>query len=159
MKKITDQISIDVPAGQVWSVFTDVERWPQWTPSVKRVEIVVGNAVEVGAVVRMKQPRLPTMRWQVVDVVPGVSWRWVARSPGITTIAGHTLTATSPGSTLVEQSIEHRGPFAWLHGRATRRLTRRFLRLEAEGLKARCEASGPVDATEASGLAGVSEAA
>jgi uncharacterized protein YndB with AHSA1/START domain len=139
MKPVTDGIMIDAPTQHVWAVFTDVERWPEWTPSVSHAEIVAGRGVEVGTTVRMKQPRLPTMTWQVTDFVPGVSWRWAARAPGITTTAGHTLTATPDGSTLVEQSIEHRGPFAWLHGRATRRLTRRYLRLEAEGLKARCE--------------------
>jgi uncharacterized membrane protein len=159
VKPIIDQITIDAPAGQVWSVFTDVERWPRWTPSVQRVEIIEGSAVEPGAVVRIKQPRLPTMKWRVTDVVPGVSWKWVARSPGITTTAGHTLTATSPGSTMVQQSIEHRGPFAWLHGRATRRLTRRFLRLEAEGLKAACELTEPAEAAETTDAAETTEAA
>jgi hypothetical protein len=100
---------------------------------------VSGDGVQVGAVVRMKQPRLPRMKWEVTDVVPGVSWTWVSRSPGITTTARHTLTPTSASCTVVEQSIEHRGMFAWFHGRVTRGLTRRYLHLEGEGLKARCQ--------------------
>jgi uncharacterized membrane protein len=141
MNNTSDRISIDAPAPHVWSVFTDVERWPEWTASVSSVDIVEGNGVEVGAIARIKQPRLPRMDWQVTDVVPGVSWQWASRSPGITTIASHTLTATAAGTTLVEQSIEHRGMFAWFHGRVTRGLTRRYLRLEGEGLKARCEST------------------
>ena len=139
MNPQADRISINAPIEHVWDVFTDVERWPQWTKSVTHVERVKGSGVDVGAVVRMKQPRLPVMQWTVTDAAPGQSWTWVARSPGVTTVASHTLTPTSATTTSVEQSIEHRGLFAWFSALATRGLTRRYLRLEGEGLKARCE--------------------
>jgi uncharacterized membrane protein len=33
-------ITIDAPIGVVWSVFTDVERWPAWASSFTSVELV-----------------------------------------------------------------------------------------------------------------------
>jgi polyketide cyclase/dehydrase/lipid transport protein len=33
-------ITIDAPIGVVWSVFTDVERWPTWASSFTSVELV-----------------------------------------------------------------------------------------------------------------------
>jgi uncharacterized protein YndB with AHSA1/START domain len=137
---IDDSVTISAPAGDVWRVFTDVERWPEWTASVRRAEVVQGAGVEPGARVRIKQPRMPVMTWEVTDVHPGVSWSWVARSPGVVTVARHTLTPQGPGETLVAQEIEHGGPLAGLVGRLTAGRTRRYLALEAAGLKLRCEA-------------------
>jgi hypothetical protein len=44
------------------------------------------------------------------------------------------------GRTLVRQRIDQRGPVGLLVGVLMRRTTRRYLQLEAEGLRARCEA-------------------
>jgi uncharacterized protein YndB with AHSA1/START domain len=136
-----DSVQIGAAAADVWRVFTDVERWPEWTASVRTVEIVRGSGVEPGARVRIRQPRLPVMTWEVTEVDPGVSWAWVARSPGVATVARHTVTPAGPGTTLVEQVIEQRGPLAGIAGRLTARLTRRYLAIEAAGLKQRCEAA------------------
>jgi uncharacterized protein YndB with AHSA1/START domain len=136
-----DSVQIGAAAADVWRVFTDVERWPEWTASVRTVEIVRGSGVEPGARVRIRQPRLPVMTWEVTEVDPGVSWAWVARSRGVATVARHTVTPAGPGTTLVEQVIEQRGPLAGIAGRLTARLTRRYLAIEAAGLKQRCEAA------------------
>jgi len=136
-----DSVLISAPAGDVWRVFTDVERWPDWTPTVRRAALVEGAGVEPGARVRMRQPRLPTMTWAVTALEPGVSWTWEARSPGVRTVARHTLTPQGPGETLVEQEIEQTGPLAAVAGRLTGGLTRRYLAQEGAGLKARCEAA------------------
>jgi uncharacterized protein YndB with AHSA1/START domain len=136
-----DSVQIGAPAADVWRVFSDVERWPEWTASVRTVEVVRGAGVEPGARVRIRQPRLPVLTWEVTEVEPGVSWTWVARSPGVVTLARHTVTPAGPGATLVEQVIEQRGPLAGIAGWLTGRLTRRYLAIEGAGLKQRCEAA------------------
>src|SRR5262245_8873585 len=136
-----DSVEIGVPAADVWRVFSDVERWPEWTASVRSVEIVEGPGVEPGARVRIRQPRLPVLTWEVSEVDPGTSWSWVARSPGVVTVAHHTVTATDGGGTRVEQTIDQRGPLAGIAGLLTGRLTRRYLAIEGAGLKQRCEAT------------------
>jgi uncharacterized protein YndB with AHSA1/START domain len=138
---VADSVTISAPADDVWRVFTDVEHWPEWTASVRSAEVVRGTGVAPGARVRIKQPRLPVMTWEVTEVDPGVTWTWVARSPGVRTVARHTLTRRGPGETLVEQEIEQRGPLGGVAGRLTTGLTRRYLALEGAGLKARCEAA------------------
>jgi uncharacterized protein YndB with AHSA1/START domain len=135
----TDEVTIAADRDRVWEVFTDVERWPEWTDSVRRARWVRGGRVEVGARARIEQPHLPPMVWEVAAVEPGVSWTWVARSPGVRTTAVHRLAVLPDGSTRVLQSIEQSGPLGAVVGRATGRLTRRYLATEGAGLKARCE--------------------
>jgi uncharacterized membrane protein len=84
-------ITIDAPADDVWAVLADVERWPEWTASMQKVERQGGGDLAVGTTVRIKQPRLPATTWHVTDVEPGRSFSWADSSPGVTTFADHRL--------------------------------------------------------------------
>ena len=130
-------ITIDAPIDVVWSVFTDVERWPTWASSFTSVELIDGP-MRLGAKARIRQPRLPTVVWQVTKWEPGRSWTWTAMSPGARTEASHVLTRAGNG-TLAEQSITPSGPIGRLAAFVLRSLTRRYLAIEAAGLKQRCE--------------------
>lgn len=132
-------VAIDAPMSLVWEVFADVERWPEWTASVTDLVALDGPGIAVGKRFRIKQPKMPTLVWRVTDVAPGVSWTWVQRSSGGATIAEHTLTATGDGGTLVRQALDQRGPVGAIVGRLMLRTTRRYLEMEAQGLKARSE--------------------
>lgn len=136
---IEDQITIDAPADVVWAVFSDVERWPEWTASVRSASMVDADTLREGVAVRMVQPRIPPMTWVVTEIEPGHAWTWTARSPGATTTATHLVDPVEEGRTRVAQRIEHRGWAGVLAGRLLRRQTRRYLRLEGEGLRRRSE--------------------
>jgi uncharacterized membrane protein len=138
--KVTDGVTIDASVERVWDVFSDVERWPAWTASITSLTLIEGSDVAVGTRVRIKQPRFPHLVWEVTEVEPGVSWTWVSTSPGARTAATHILSSRGPASTDVVQIIEQTGPLGVLVGRLTRRLTRRYLTMEAAGLKQRVEA-------------------
>ena len=131
-------VEIDAPTSLVWDVFTDVERWPEWTASVTRLVALDGPGLAVGKRFEIKQPKLPTLVWQVTDLAPGVSWTWAQRSPGGSTLAHHTLTPIAQGRTLVHQALDQQG-LAAVVARLMRRTTRRYLELEAQGLKGRSE--------------------
>ena len=131
-------IEIDAPASLVWEVFTDVERWPEWTESVTRIVALDGPGVELGKRFEIKQPRFPKLVWVVTDLDPGVSWTWSQSTPGNKTSATHELVARD-ARTLVHQRIEQGGPVGVLVGVLMRRITRRYLELEANGLRARTE--------------------
>ena len=137
---ITDaQIEIDAPPEVVWSVFADVERWPEWTESVDALAALDGRELAVGNRFEIRQPRFPRLVWEVTDLDPGRGWTWRQRSPGGTTLAVHEVVPLDAGRTLVRQRIDQRGPIGALVGRLTRRLTVRYLDLEGNGLKARSE--------------------
>ena len=132
-------VQIDAPATLVWEVFSDVERWPEWTSSVTRLDALDGPGLAVGKRFAIKQPRMPRLVWQVTEVANGASWTWVQRSPGGSALARHEVIATSDGRTLVRQEIEQSGPVGALVARLMARLTKRYLDIEAKGLKARSE--------------------
>src|SRR5215467_10908678 len=130
-------ITIDAPIEVVWAVFTDVERWPTWASSFTSVELVDGP-MGLGAKARIRQPRLPTVVWEVTTWERGRAWTWTTTSPGARTEASHVLTRTGE-RTIVEQSITWSGPIGRLAAFVWRSLTRRYLAIEAAGLKEQSE--------------------
>jgi uncharacterized protein YndB with AHSA1/START domain len=121
-------IEVDAPMAEVWAIYADVERWSEWTASIDRVTPVGDAGLEIGHRFEIKQPRFPKLVWEVTAVDPGTSWTWRQRSVGSRT-----------GRTLVRQRIEQRGPLGVIAGVLTRGITKRYLHLEGEGLKARVE--------------------
>jgi hypothetical protein len=134
----TSSVSIDAPADLVWDVFTDVEHWPEWTASVIQLTGLDGPQIAIGRRFEISQPRMPRLRWTVTELASATSWTWVQRSPGGWTSARHEVTATADG-TVVRQELEQRGILGSLAGVLTRRMTQRYLAMEAHGLKARSE--------------------
>jgi hypothetical protein len=77
--------------------------------------------------------------WRVTEVEAGSSWTRVTRSPGATTTATHHVRPAGPNRTVVQQVLDQRGPLGSLVARLMAGTTRRYLEMEAAGLKARSE--------------------
>ena len=132
-------IDVAAPAQLIFEVYTDVERWPEWTASVTSVERLDQGPLSVGSRARIKQPRLPAAVWEVTDVVAGQSFTWVG-GPGIVTMGSHVVAAPEGGGPVrVTASLEQAGLLGPLLGFLTKQLTNRYLQTELRGLKARCE--------------------
>ncbi len=142
MARYEESIDIDAPPADVWRVLADLERWPEWTPSMREVRPLSGDGGEggltVGGKVRVRQPKLPTVTWTVDEVEPGRSFSWRSDSPGMASRAEHRIEPTGAGSHVV-LVLEQTGPFAGVTGLFYARLIRRYVRAEAEGLKKRAE--------------------
>ncbi len=132
-------VNIDAPPADVWRVLIDVERMPTWTDSVSKAERRSGGEFAVGAKVRLTQPRLPAMVWEVTELKPEASFTWRTSRGGLTTTAGHQLRANEAGTTEVVLSIDQHGLTAGIVGLFTSKLITKYLAMEAEGLKRRCE--------------------
>ncbi len=133
--------SIDVAASpeRVWEVLTDVESWPEWTDSVSGVRALDAGPLAVGSRVEISQPRIPTGTYTVTSLDPGSAFTWEQRQPGSTVSAHHECAPLPDGGTRVELRVVMSGAVGGLVGRLYRRLTERYLALEAAGLKACAE--------------------
>jgi uncharacterized membrane protein len=127
---------IDAPTRKVWDVLFDVTRWPDWTPTIDSVERLDEGPFRVGSRARVRQPRLPQASWEVTRVVDGRDFTWEARGPGLKTIARHEVVPDGTGSR-VTLSIQQTGPMGAVAATVWRRLTQRYIELEAESLDKR----------------------
>ncbi|KLO46977.1 polyketide cyclase [Mycobacterium nebraskense] len=134
-----DSVEIDAPPQLVWDVFSDVEHWPDWTASVTSLAGRDGSALAIGRRFAIKQPGMQKLVWTVTEFDPGTSWTWVQRSQGVNVTARHYVTARPDGGTLVRQELDQRGALGALVAKLMVKKTKRFLELEAQGLKARSE--------------------
>lgn len=133
------ETSVDIAASPetVWKLLTDVERWPEMTASIDRVELL-DKPFAVSSRARVHQPKIPAAVWTVTELTEGEAFTWESRSPGVTTTGVHALTPTPDGVT-VRLTLDQKGPLASLFGLLTGRLTRRYVTMEADGLKAKAE--------------------
>jgi uncharacterized membrane protein len=139
--RFEESVEIDAPIDRVWTTFTDFEKWPSWTASVRAIESIDGGPLRLGMRLRITQPRLPTTTWTVSDVLDGRSWSWEARRLGARTVAEHRLDSVTQGSTRLTQVVRQTGPVGLLAGVIYARLTHRYLAMESSGLKRACEGS------------------
>lgn len=131
-------ISIDATPQRVWEVFSDVERWPEWTASITSVELLTPGPLAIGSKARIRQPKLPTVVWTVTEVVDGSRFVWESRAPGVHTVAGHYVEAEGSGARAISR-IDQNGIGGALIGRLYAGLTHRYLAMESAGLKSRSE--------------------
>jgi carbon monoxide dehydrogenase subunit G len=128
------------PAG-VWAVVADIERWPEWTPSVHSVELEDAGPLRIGTRARLELRGTPSGTWEVTQLEHGRSFAWKTRSgPGVTVEAGHVVEPAGDGS-VVTLSIAPGGPLRSLLSPLIVAVSRRNVDAEAEGLKRRCEQS------------------
>jgi hypothetical protein len=139
MREFYFEIPISASAEEIWRVLTDVEHWPEWTPSVSRVEPLGAPPLVWGSRVRIYQPKLRPAIWQVTHWEPKCRFAWVTKQPGVTVVADHTIKTNSSGCSVV-LGVRFNGVLAALVGFLSRRLVTRNLEIEASGLKARSEA-------------------
>ena len=139
MNEFRIAIDIDAPPDRVWTVMRDVERWPEWTPTVTKVRRLDSGAVAVGNRFVIHQPKLPPAKWILTALDnAGRSFTWETRGPGMLLQAQHGVEDIA-GRSRAQLAIRFSGFLGPLFARLTAKLNDRYLALEANGLKARCE--------------------
>ena len=134
----TTSVEIDADPERVWNTLIDVERWPDWTASMRSVKRLDTGPFGTDSRVRIEQPRMPPVVWQVTQYEPGTSFTWVSARGGVRTEAYHRL-VRGPEGLSVELGLAQTGALARLIAALYGGLTRRYVGMEARGLKQACE--------------------
>jgi len=132
-------VVINAPADLIWTTMIDVESWPQSTASITSAVRLDAGPFQLGSRARIKQPKVPQMVWTVTEFEPLRQFTWTVNPAGVTTIARHILTPGPGQSTTVTLSIDRVGMLAAVVDLLTAGLTKRYIAMEAEGLKRVCE--------------------
>jgi uncharacterized membrane protein len=140
VRRFNISVAIAAPPERVWEVMSEVERWPEWTRSVREVRRLGSRPLQVGSRVLIRQPAFPPALWKVTALDPGKSFAWTSVAPGLRVVAEHRVDGTQSGATAT-LSLELSGLFGNLFGRMTKEITERYLAMEADGLKRRSENS------------------
>lgn len=130
---------ISAPVEAVWRVLADVVQWPQWVPTVERVEALDQATLHVGSRFVIHQPKLRPATWTVSEIEELRRFVWVARSPGIHMVAEHSVIQDSPASSRIVLRFTFAGFLGVIVGRLFSSLTKRYLAQEAIALKQRVE--------------------
>lgn len=139
MAQFSTTIDIAAPPARVWDVMRDVERWPEWTGSVRSLHLLDDKGpLRIGSRARIRQPRLAPATLEVTELDDGKCFTWVTRSLGVRATAHHGIEPIQSGSR-VTLSVHFDGPLGPLAGWVAGGLTRRYLDMEAAGLKRRSE--------------------
>jgi uncharacterized protein YndB with AHSA1/START domain len=132
-------VNISALPKRVWAVMTDVERWPEWTESMKSIERLDSEDLAVGSKAKLKIRRSPNANvWTVTELTPNRSFSWETNSGGVKGVATHVIEPDGGGSK-VTLSVDLSGPVATLFGWFIGGPTRENVEMEAEGLKRRSE--------------------
>jgi uncharacterized protein YndB with AHSA1/START domain len=134
-------VSIAAPREAVWRTLSDVAAWPDWLPTVTKVEPLDGDALRPGSRFVVHQPRLRPTTWTVSELDPPRRFVWAARTPGIRMVAEHTVGEDSAAGSSVVLRFSFSGPLGGIVGVLFRSLTKTYIAQEAASLKQKAEAS------------------
>lgn len=135
---IEDTIHILAPTEVVWAVTEDIERWPEWTPTVTAARRLDEGSFGLGSVARIKQPAQPASDWTVTAYEREERFTWETRRLGLRMAASHQVHGDASGTSNTLR-IEASGVVAVVLWPVLRIAIRRALKKENRGLKARCE--------------------
>lgn len=124
---------------RVWEVLSDIERWPERIASYQSVERLDEGPLKVGSRAKVKQEKLAEGVWEVTEVVPGESFVWTSRQPGVRLVGRHSVTAEPGGGSQLTLAFEQSGVLSGLVALLLGRLVERYVDLEGASLKAAAE--------------------
>ncbi|GAA4252387.1 hypothetical protein GCM10022255_048790 [Dactylosporangium darangshiense] len=134
-----DTITIAAPAAVAGDIMKAVQDWPSWTASVSGVERAATGPLQPGETISVKQPKLAKSTWNVTRVdTHGFEWT-SSSSPGVRNVAGHWALDNGDGTCTAELTLSFAGPLARLVTLLYSGLIRRYIRMEAEGLRKAAE--------------------
>jgi uncharacterized protein YndB with AHSA1/START domain len=139
MRTYQRTVEIAASPAEVWAVTTDVEAWPTWNPAMAAVRRQDTGPIRTGSSAIVIQPKLRPATWTVREARRGECFVWDTAGPAYVVTARHEIAPVGEGSSLRLQ-VRMTGPLSPLVWLVTGSVVRKYVDLEAQGIKQRCEA-------------------
>lgn len=145
-------IDIDVPADQIFKVYTDVSAWPDWDPDLRAAGI--DGPFAAGTSGWIKPIKGPRMKTSLIKVTPGYAFTARSRLPLCTMDFTHRIETTDDPAmpqVCVTHGVTFEGMLAPLFRRIVGTQIEKALPAAMQGLKAYSEkqyAASSAQATE-----------
>ena len=131
-------IDINAPIETIWDITVDIERWPEWTTSMKSIRKQEAGPLAVGSVARVEPAGGTTSDWTVSELQPLLRFTWATKVRGVSVVALHRMEAI-PGGTRMTLELDYSGFLARLFNFQIRRTFVRNLEVESQGMKTLAE--------------------
>jgi len=71
--KFSSSVEIDAPPEKVWALVNELEEWPQWIPSIKKIEKLSEGALGEGSQICVTAKSIITVKFlmTITEFVPG----------------------------------------------------------------------------------------
>jgi len=140
MLSLSYSVHIDAPPERVWRETVDVERWPDYVPTMVQLKRTDSGAFGPGKSARVTPKGFVGSLWTVTKLDDGRSFTWESAAlPGLHFSGSHTVEPDAGGSRLTLDLVIS-GWLGALMSPLTARTFRRNLKIEGDAFKSRCEA-------------------
>ena len=100
--------------GDVWAVWTDVARWPEWDSELEATS-VEGGGLALGAKGTLRPRRGPASSFVVSELQPGEAYAFATRLP-LCRLVVRRLGERGDGGTTFTHEVSFFGPLSFLFG-------------------------------------------
>jgi len=135
---VSKTIIVNARAEIIFKILIDVRNWNLWTKSIKRIELLNKSNFETGTKIKIVQPKLLPITWEVTEIEKDRSFTWVSNSIGLKMTARHAIVQKEEG-TFVELVTIYEGILSGLIYKMTSALTNEYMTMEINGLKEEAE--------------------
>ena len=118
----------------IFKVLADVENWNKWTGSVKKSELVKGDTFALGSKIKIIQPKLRPVIWEITEIQSDKSFTWESNSIGLNVTAKHIIENCGDSSKVLLNTT-YKGFLSKIVYSLTSGLTNKYMTMEIEGLK------------------------
>jgi len=125
---------IDAKSAIIFKILTDVENWNKWTGSVKKSSLVKGNTFTVGSKIKIIQPKLFPVTWEIIEIQDEKSFTWVSNSIGLNITAKHIIQDRGSLSKVILITT-YKGVLSKIVYSLTSDLAHKYMTMEVDGLK------------------------
>ena len=136
--KISKTINVNARPEIIFKILAEIGNWNLWTKSIKSITLLNKNILEKGTKVKIVQPKLLPITWEVTEIEKDKSFTWVTNSLGLRMTAKHIIEPKDDASSVKLITI-YEGILAGLIYKMTFGLTNQYMTMEIEGLKEEAE--------------------